>query len=166
MLLDGLASYSVALQTEPGSFQPVSIDVILRTVLARLDKDLRDNEARVTHDKLPRVWGNPDLIMQVLENLLRNAVRHRGHVSPRIHITAEKQVHGWLFAVRDNGPGVEAACQESIFKPFERVHRNENVGPGLGLAICREIVERHGGRIWVESEVGTGSTFLFTLPED
>lgn len=166
LLLDGLGNYSVALQTEAGSFQLMPMDVILRTALARLDKELRDNDAKVTYGKLPRVRGNPDRIVQILENLIRNAICHRGEASPLIHISAEKKVDSWLFSVRDNGPGVEAACQESIFKPFERAHRNEYIGPGLGLAICREIVERHGGRIWVESKKGSGATFLFTLPAD
>ena len=137
---------------------------MLRTVLARLDKELRSNDAKVSYDKLPRVSGDPDRLMQVFENLLRNALHHRGEAPPRIHITAEKQAEGWLFAVRDNGPGVEADYLESIFRPFERLHGRQRPGPGLGLAVCRAIVERHGGRIWAESQAGAGSTFFFTLP--
>jgi signal transduction histidine kinase len=163
-LADGLSGYSIALQTEEGSFQPTPLDVMLRTVLARLDKELRDNDATVTHDELPRVTGNPDRLIQLFENLLRNAVRHRGESSPRVHVSVERQAEGWLFTVRDNGPGIDDACLESIFRPFERLRGPQLAGPGLGLAICRAIVERHGGRIWAESKPGIGSQFFFTLP--
>jgi light-regulated signal transduction histidine kinase (bacteriophytochrome) len=165
LLVEGVASYAVALQIDAGSFQSTRMDVLLRGVLARLDKEIRDNHAEITYDPLPRVSGNPDRLMQVLEHLLRNALRHRGPSAPRIHISAEKQAERWLFAVKDNGPGLEADCLESVFKPFERCGK-ESTGPGLGLAICRVIVERHGGAIWAESNAVSGSTFLFTLPVD
>ena len=166
LLVDGLAGYSIALQIEKGSFQATPMGAILRAALARLDQEIRDNDAIVSYDKLPSVPGDPDRLIQVFENLLRNALRHRGEASPRIHITAEKQAEEWRFAVRDNGPGVEPAYLESIFKPFERLPAMERSGPGLGLAICRAIVERHGGQIWAESNDGTGCTFLFTLPAE
>jgi light-regulated signal transduction histidine kinase (bacteriophytochrome) len=166
LLVDGLAGYSVALQTDAASFQVTPTAVLLRTVLARLENGLRDAGAEVTYGSLPRVLCDPDRFMQVFENLLRNAIQHRGPAAPRIHITAEKQAAGWLFAVRDNGPGLEADCLESIFRPFERLPGRERSGPGLGLTICRAIVEKHGGAIWAESKVGSGSTFLFTLPAD
>jgi hypothetical protein len=168
-LTDGLSGYSIALQVQEDSFQPTRMDVLLRTVLARLDKELRNQEAEVTSGELPRVSGNPDRLLQVLENLLRNALRHRGQASPRIRVTAVKQAAAdggdeWLFAVRDNGPGIEAAYLERIFRPFERLSTAKPEGPGMGLAICRAIVERHGGRLWAESAPGTGSTFLFSIP--
>lgn len=164
LLADGLTSYAAAMDLDDSSFQAVRMDVILRTVLAGLDKELRANNAEATYGELPRVRGDPDRLADLLKNLLRNALRHRGEAPPRIRITAEKQPNGWLLAVRDNGPGIEAAYLESIFKPFERLHGREREGPGLGLAICRAIVQRHGGSIWAESEVGQGSTFRFTLP--
>jgi len=166
LLADGIASYSIALQIQEGSFQLIPVDVLLRTVLAKLDQELRANAASVTYDKLPRVSGNPDLLMEVFANLLRNALCHRGSAPPLIRITAERRVDEWLFAVRDNGPGVETAYLERIFQPFVRLQGKRHAGPGLGLAICRVIVERHGGRIWAESEAGAGSAFLFTLPAD
>jgi signal transduction histidine kinase len=166
LLTDGLASYSIGLQIERGLFQPTPLKVLLRTVLAKLDGELHTNDARVTYDELPRVSGDPDRLMEVFENLLRNALHHRGTVPPVIHIAAEKRGEEWLFAVRDNGPGVEAADLESIFQPFVRLHGNQRSGPGLGLAICRVIVERHGGRIWAEPQAGAGAAFLFTLPAD
>lgn len=166
LLADGLASYSMALQVERGGFQPTSIGVLLRAVLTKLDRELRDARAEVSYGDLPRIPGNPDRLMQVFENLLRNAIHYRRQDPPVIHITATKGAEGWLFAVRDNGLGVEADYLKSIFKPFERLNGTGSAGPGLGLTICRAIVERHGGRIWAESNAGAGSTFLFTLPAE
>jgi len=164
LLLDGLASYSVALQTDAASFQATRMDVLLRLVLTKLDKELRKCGAEVTYGELPAVTGNPDRLMQVFENLLRNAVAHRGQGAPRIHISGARQAEDWLFTVRDNGPGIEAAFLESVFTPFERLQSKERWGAGLGLAICRAIVERHGGRIWAESQPDGGATLCFTLP--
>lgn len=164
LLADGLSRYSIALQIEEESFQPTRMDVLFRTALARIDQEAQKPGAEVTCGELPQVSGKPDRLAQVFEILLHNALRHCGESTPRIHVTAEKQGGEWLFAVRDNGPGIEAAYLERIFKPFERLHATERDGAGMGLAICRAIVERHGGRLWVESTPGTGSTFLFTLP--
>jgi signal transduction histidine kinase len=170
LLTDGLSGYSIALQIEEASFQPARMDAMLRTALARIDRELQELGAEVTCGELPQVSGKPDRLVQVFEILLDNALRHCGQSPPRIHISAEKQViaekqaEEWLFAVRDNGPGIEAAYLERVFKPFERLHATERDGAGMGLAICRAIVERHGGRLWAESTPGTGSTFLFTLP--
>jgi light-regulated signal transduction histidine kinase (bacteriophytochrome) len=163
LLLDGLAGYSVALQTNPASFQSAPMGVLLRSVLAKFSRDLPNSGAEVTYDDLPVVLGNPDRLMQVFENLIRNALVHRGQAAPHIHVSAVRQAEEWLFSVHDNGPGIDAAFLQKIFMPFERLHGKERPGPGLGLAVCREIVERHGGRIWAESEPGCGSTFRFTL---
>ena len=165
LLADGLATYSLALRTDPSSFQPAQMDVLLRLTLAKVRKELQAGGAEVTYDPLPRVWGNPDRLSNVLENLILNAVRHRGTAAPRVHIRADQKEQEWIFAVRDNGPGIEAAQLERIFKPFERLRGKESPGAGLGLAIAREVVERHGGKIWVESQAGGGSIFFFTLPE-
>ena len=164
LLTDGLSGYSIALQIEAGSFQPARMDVMFRTALARIDREMQERGAEVRCGELPQVSGKPDRLVQVFEILLDNALRHCGQSPPRIHITAEKQGEEWLFAVRDNGPGIDAAYLERVFKPFERLHATEREGAGMGLAICRAIVERHGGRLWVESTPGTGSTFFFTLP--
>src|SRR5207249_6835020 len=127
-----------------------------------LDHSVRESGAEVTYGELPRVRGNPDRIMQVFEQLLRNVLVHRGAQTPRVHIQASPHADGWQFAVEDNGPGVEAEDLERIFLPFERLHRAG--GPGLGLAACRAIVDAHGGRIWMESRAGKGCTVFFTLP--
>lgn len=150
-LVDGLSGYSLALRIDPGSFVISPLGVLLRTVLAKLDREIQQNQAEVTYGDLPRVSGDPDRLVQLLENLLC----HRGRISQLVHITADPYAKGWLFTVRDSGPSIEAADLERIFQPF--VH-------GLGLAACREIVERHGGRIWAESPAGSGCTFRFTLP--
>jgi len=165
LLLDGLVNYSLALRTDAASFQSTRTDVLLRSVLAKLDKELRDCGAEAAYGEMPMVTGDADRLMQVFENLLRNAVVHRGEAAPRIHISADRRAEGWLFTVRDNGPGVEAAFLESIFAPFEKL-QGERAGAGLGLAICRIVVERHGGRIWAESQAGNGAAFCFTLPTE
>lgn len=164
LLADGLSSYSLALQIQENSFQPAQMEVLLRLVLARLDRELRQHDATVTYGPLPRVSGDPDRLSQIFENLILNAVRHRGSLAPQIRITAEARSGEWLFAVRDNGPGMEGIYVERIFRPFERLSGRNSPGPGLGLTICRTIVEKHGGRIWAESTPEGGSTFFFTLP--
>jgi signal transduction histidine kinase len=166
LLADGLAAYSIACQVDQSSFVVAPLEVMLRTQLAKLGQQLRENGAVVTYDPLPRIYGDPDWLRQLFEHLLRNALLHRGPAAPRIHISAEKQEQSWLFSVRDNGPGIESEYLERIFQPFERLRGQQSPGPGLGLAICRKIVERHGGRIWAESKPGSGSTFFFSLPAE
>jgi light-regulated signal transduction histidine kinase (bacteriophytochrome) len=163
-LVDGLTKYSLALQTDAASFQSTATDVLLRSALMKLSKELRDCDGKVTYDELPRVTGDPDRLMQVFEHLIRNALVHRGEATPQIHISACKRGEDWVFAVRDNGPGVDGGVLERVFRPFERLKAEERAGAGLGLAISREIVERHGGRMWAESQVGDGATFFFALP--
>ena len=165
-LVEGLAKYSLALQTDAASFQSTATDVLLRSALMRLSNELTNCDGKVTYDELPRVTGDPDRLVQVFEHLLRNAIVHRGEVPPQIHVTARKRDEDWLFAVQDNGPGVDGAALDRIFRPFERLRGGQSTGAGLGLAISREIVERHGGRIWAESRVGDGATFFFTLPQE
>jgi signal transduction histidine kinase len=160
-LLELLSSYALALRISPASFQPTSTGVVLRTALAKLNKEFESQHAEVTHGQLPRVTGDPDRLLDLFQQLLRNSIQHRGTGPPRIEISAESQDENWLFAVRDNGPGVEADWLERIFQPFERARGG---GAGLGLAICRLIVEHHGGRIWAESRPPDGTTFWFTLP--
>jgi len=161
-VVDGLSNYSLALHIQPDTFQPVKTDLLLRTAMAKLAADLRSSRAEIDYDELPRVPGDPDRLLQVFENLLRNAILHRGPAAPRVHVSAQQREGAWLFAFCDNGPGVDSQDLERIFRPFERL--NGTAGVGLGLAICREIVTRHGGKIWAESTPGAGCTFFFTLP--
>lgn len=163
-LLDGLATYSVALRTNPASFQSIRMDVLLRSVLAKLSRELRESGAEVSYTELPTVTGAADQLMQVLENLLRNAIDHRGEAAPRIEISASPLPDEWLLAVRDNGPGVEPESLASIFRPFERLRSKDGGGAGLGLSVCHEILARHDGRIWAEANPDGGLIFYFTLP--
>jgi len=164
LLTDRLSSYAIALQTEPTSFHPVRMDALLRSVLARMDVELRNCDAEVTCGGLPCVSGNADRLFQVFEELVRNALRHGGVESPRIGIAAERHRDDWLFKIRDNGRGIEPDYLERAFRPFERLNQAYKAGAGMGLTICRAIVERHGGRLWAESTRSGGSVLLLTLP--
>jgi signal transduction histidine kinase len=134
--------------------------------LSNLSAAIRDSGAVVTHDDFPTVMGDPTQLTQLLQNLLSNAIKYRGPRKPEIHVGVRRQDGGWRFEVRDNGIGIESQYFERIFRLFQRLHtRREYPGTGIGLAVCKKIVDRHGGRIWVESEVGRGSSFFFTIPE-
>ncbi|HLK61925.1 MAG TPA: ATP-binding protein [Bryobacteraceae bacterium] len=163
-LADALAAYSIASQIDPASFVVISAEMLLRKVLSKLAQDLRDAGASVTYGSLPRLRCEPDQIGRLFEQLIRNVLMHRQAAPPKIHIGADQQAGAWVLSVRDNGPGIEAGYLERIFEPFERLRGQQSPGPGLGLTISREIVRRHGGRIWVESQAGSGACFLFTIP--
>ncbi|HEY3475125.1 MAG TPA: ATP-binding protein, partial [Anaerolineales bacterium] len=123
-----------------------------------------DSGATLTRDPLPVVLADAMQMVQLLQNLIANALKFRGPKPPRVHIGVRRQEENWLFFVRDNGIGIDPQYGERIFVIFQRLHnRSEYPGTGIGLAICRKIVERHGGLIWVESEPGNGATFYFTL---
>jgi signal transduction histidine kinase len=161
-LVDGLAKYALSLQVEP-SPSPVSTATLLRSVLAKSAGEIQASGAEVTYGELPRLPGDPDRIMQLLEALLSNAIRHSAAATPRIHISARAEDSEWIFAVSDQGPGIDPRDLERIFRPFERLQPGRG-GSGLGLASCREIVAGHGGRIWAESKPAEGTTIYFTLP--
>jgi signal transduction histidine kinase len=123
-------------------------------------------DAHVTYDGLPVVMGDPVQLGQVFENLIGNAIKFHGAATLRVHIAAAREANVWTFSVRDNGIGIEAEYLERIFDFFRRLHSSEEYpGTGAGLAICKKIIEGHGGRIWAESSSGRGSIFYFTLPE-
>ena len=164
VVLDGLVNYSLALQIDPAGFQRVRMDIQFRSVLMKLGTALRESGGEVTAGDLPEVMGQPERLMQLLEHLIRNALVHRQETVPHIRVEATREGDFWQFTVRDNGPGLEPDYLENIFRPFERLHRNQHEGAGLGLTICREIVERHGGKIWAESPDGSGAVIRFTLP--
>jgi PAS domain S-box-containing protein len=145
---------------------PTDCNVALERALTNLSMAIRESGAVITKDPLPTVTGDLTQITQVLQNLLSNAIKFRGARIPEIHVGAERNGGGWLFSVRDNGIGMEAAYSERIFRVFQRLHtRREYPGTGIGLAICKKIIERHGGRVWVTSQPGQGSTFHFTVTE-
>jgi chemotaxis family two-component system sensor kinase Cph1 len=133
--------------------------------LANLRSAIEDSGAIITHDHLPAVAIDPTQLVQLFQNLIGNAVKFRGKEAPVIRVSAEKQDATWLFTVADNGIGISPQYKDKIFVIFQRLHtREEYSGNGVGLAICKKIVERHGGTIWVESDSGSGATFHFTLP--
>lgn len=146
-------------------FERTSVETLLSYALENLKGAIEDSRAAVTHDPLPDVVADERQLLHVLQNLLSNAIKFRGSEPPRIHLSAERRGEEWLFSVRDNGIGIDPQYGERIFVIFQRLHTNaEYPGTGIGLSLCKKIVERHGGRIWMESEPGHGATFFFTLP--
>jgi len=129
-------------------------------------KAIEESGAVITQDPLPMVLGDEVQLIQLFQNLVANAIKFRGQEAPQIHVCAESREQEWVFAIKDNGIGIAPEHQERIFSIFQRLHhRSEYPGTGIGLAICKKIVERHGGRIWMESQPGKGSTFYFSIPE-
>jgi len=145
--------------------EPTDSEFILNQTLLNLELYIRQNNASVSHDTLPEVIADSTQLAQVFQNLIANGIKFQSEEVPKIHLSAEKKENEWVFSVKDNGIGIDPQYSEKIFEVFKRLHRKEDYpGTGIGLAICKKIVERHGGRIWVESELGKGATFYFTLP--
>jgi PAS domain S-box-containing protein len=145
--------------------EPTDFEAVLGRVLADCEAIIRESGALVTHDPLPVLPANPGQMAELLQNLLQNAIKFHGPQSPRVHIWAVQGENEWVFGARDNGIGIDPQYAERIFLIFQRLHtRTEYPGTGIGLAICKKIVENHGGRIWVESQPDQGATFYFTLP--
>jgi PAS domain S-box-containing protein len=162
-LINDLLAYS-RVTTRGEALQPTDCAALLRGVLLHLESVIEESGAEITFDSLPTVEGDTEQLAQVFQNLISNAIKYRGERVPVIHIGAEKVGEEWVFSVRDNGIGMEPKYFERIFVLFQRLHgREEYSGTGIGLALCKKIVERHKGRIWVESEPGQGSTFYFTV---
>jgi signal transduction histidine kinase len=163
-LINDLLAYS-RVGTLGKPFAAVDCNVVLSQALENLMAALAESGARVTHDNLPTVLGDEVQLRQVFQNLVANALKFRGPEPPLVHLSSEARADEWLFTVQDNGIGIAPEHQERIFLIFQRLHpRSDYPGTGLGLAVCKKIVERHGGRIWVESKPGAGSTFYFNLP--
>src|SRR5215207_6595027 len=163
VLINDLLQYS-RVGTRGRALAPTDTNEVLEAARANLRVVLEETGAKVTSDELPIVLGDPVQLSQLFQNLIGNAVKfRREEETPRVHIGAERRDGEWLFSVADNGIGIEPRYLERVFVIFQRLHaRTEYSGTGIGLAICKKIVERHGGKIWVESEPGKGSTFYFT----
>lgn len=146
------------------SFKPTDCSEALDISLTHLKEAVESGKAEIIRDPLPKVMADPVQMVQLFQNLIGNAIKSHGEEKPRIHISAKQMEKEWVFSVRDNGIGIPREQTEKIFEIFQRVNKDKYPGSGIGLAICKKIVERHGGRIWVESEVGKGSTFYFTIP--
>jgi hypothetical protein len=178
-LINDLLAYS-RVGTRGKPFEPTDCNSVLGQARANLSVAIEESQALVTHDELPTVMADETQLLQLFQNLIGNAIKFRGEEPPRVHISARKTSEDfgelsravsetsevfWLFSIRDNGIGIGPRYQDRIFVIFQQLHgREEYPGTGMGLAICKRIVERHGGRIWVESEPGEGSTFYFTIP--
>jgi len=140
------------------------MEAVLSQALLCADKQIVERAAIVTHDPLPAVTGNFDILAKVLHHLIRNGIEYCATPPPSVHVSSRRQDAEWVFSVRDNGPGIAPALQGRVFGVFRRLHGKEHPGSGLGLAFCKKAVEWHGGRMWMESALGAGSTFYFTLP--
>jgi two-component system CheB/CheR fusion protein len=141
---------------------PVRVEAVLAMALANLQLAIQNTDARIAFDHLPTVLMDQTQLLQLLQNLIGNALKYRSTQPPRIHLSARRAGAEWRFCIEDNGLGIEPQYHEHIFTVFKRLHGREYPGTGIGLATCKRIVERHGGRIWVESEPGKGSKFFFT----
>jgi light-regulated signal transduction histidine kinase (bacteriophytochrome) len=150
---------------ERTSFCIVSADLIFQNALANLGAAIEDSHAEITVDSLPSICADPSLLTQVFQNLVANSIKFGKDVHPMIHVSAARHGDEWIFAIRDNGIGIEPQYAERVFQLFERLHGSEEYpGTGVGLAISKKIVERHQGRIWFSSTPGEGSTFYFSIP--
>jgi len=163
-LINDLLSYS-GLNREQIAGKPVDTQVVLDQALANLQMAIEERSAMVSSGQLPTVWANQGMLVRLFQNLIGNALKFCKAERPIVRVQAERRGGEWAFSVADNGIGIEPQYRDRIFLLFQRLHKqSEYPGTGIGLAVCKRIVERNGGRIWLESEVGKGTTFFFTLP--
>lgn len=163
-MIAALLEYS-RVDTHGEPFEPVDLAEVLKEVRGDLRVKIEETDTELVVDALPRVYGDSNQLRQVFQNLLDNAIEYSGNDPPRVEITARRRPREWVVSVRDEGIGIDPDHQARVFEVFHRLHsQDEHPGAGIGLSLCERIIERHGGRIWVESEPGVGSTFSFTLP--
>jgi light-regulated signal transduction histidine kinase (bacteriophytochrome) len=147
-------------------FKPVDCEIVYARALANLHAALMEAGALVTHDPLPTVAGDDTQLVQVFQNLIGNGIKFRGEITPCIHVSVKDRKKEWMVAVEDNGIGIDPQYADRIFVIFQRLHsRADYPGNGIGLAICKKVIENHGGRIWFNSAPGKGATFYFTIPK-
>jgi signal transduction histidine kinase len=165
MLVRDLLTYTQTAGVEEEVPEPVKASEQLEAALTNLAEAIRCSDSTITYDPLPEVSMKPLHLQELFQNLIGNAIKYRREEPPRIHVSARKQDGFWQFSIADNGIGIEPRFHQQIFGIFKRLHTSEDFpGTGIGLAICQRIAERYGGKIWVESELGKGSTFFFTVP--
>ncbi len=163
-LIDDLLAYS-RVTNEAHKFEDVDMEILLKNVIANLSITIEENGVNVTHDPLPTIFADPGQMGQILQNLITNAIKFHGSQPTEVHISVKKGDKEWIFSVKDNGIGIDPKHQNQIFEIFKRLHtKKDYVGSGIGLSIVKKIIFHHGGRVWVESELGKGSTFYFTIP--
>ncbi len=164
-LIHDLLAYS-KIDSAPTPFQNIPFRDIFDEARERLTALIRESGAQITCDELPTVHGDRSQLIQLLQNLFDNAIKYRSAEPPRIHLSAWREDHAWIFSVRDNGIGIAPKYYKRIFEIFRRLHnQQEYPGTGIGLAVCRRVVHGHGGNLWLDSSPGNGSTFYFTIPE-
>ena len=164
-LINDLLTFS-RIGTKGISFSPTDMNIVLEEVLANIRQSTIEANAEITNDPLPVIIADGLQMAQILQNLISNAIKFRGKSPIQIHVSGESKPDKWVFFVRDNGIGIEPKYYKHIFIVFQRLHKREEYeGTGIGLAVCKKIIQRHGGKIWVESELGKGSTFYFTIPK-
>jgi len=159
----GLLDYS-RVQSLGSPFAKVQAEAVVNEAVNNLHTAIEESGARVTTGGLPLIYADNRQLVRLFQNLIANSLKFRGVQPPEIKITAEKRQGEWYFCVKDNGIGIDPKYNERIFQIFQRLHPRSVPGIGIGLAVCRRIVERHGGRIWIESEIGKGAAFWFTIP--
>jgi signal transduction histidine kinase len=163
-LIHDLLTYS-RVDTHGKEFVPTDLEAVMANALANLKVAIDEAGATITHDPLPTLRGDEVQLTQLFQNLIGNAVKFRGEAPPKVHVAAQRADKEWEFSVCDNGIGIAEQDFQRIFVVFQRLHSREKYpGTGIGLSVCKKIVERHGGRIWVESRLGKGTVFYFTLP--
>ncbi len=164
MIVD-LLDYS-RVQTQPKAHEEVDCEAVFKQVQDNLRVAIKENDAKITHRGLPVVMGDSAQLMHVFQNLVSNAIKFRSKEPPRIDVEAREEKDEWVFCVKDNGIGIGDKYKEKIFEIFQRIDEKKYPGTGIGLAVCKKIIERHGGRIWLVSEEGRGSAFYFTVPKE
>ncbi len=165
-LIIDLLAYS-RVDTQGKEFVTTDCEQVLVDVLKAMQVSIDETKARITHDSLPRVLGDAAQLESMFQNLISNAIKFRGKKTPKIHIGVKDENGNWIFSVSDNGIGIDSQYYKRIFIIFQRLHSIEEYsGTGIGLALCKRIVERHGGRMWIDSQEGKGSTFYFSLPKE
>jgi signal transduction histidine kinase len=163
-MITGLLDYSRA-STADYHVEKINPRLLIDVVIETLACAINSNGAYIQVDDLPLIAADPIQLRRVFQNLIGNAIQNRRTEPPRIIVSATRDGAYWRFAVADNGRGIERDLAGALFEPFRRGRTNRYEGTGLGLALCKRVIERHGGRIWVESEPGAGSTFYFTVPD-
>lgn len=165
-LIDALLTFARVVNVETSPFVPVALDGVVQWACMNLQIIIEETKAEVTFDDLPTVNADQVLMVQLFQNLISNSLKYRSKQPPQIQISAVREGREWVISVRDNGMGIDPQYHERIFGVFKRLHGREIPGTGIGLAICQRIVQKHGGKIWVESKPGLGSVFKFTLPAE
>jgi light-regulated signal transduction histidine kinase (bacteriophytochrome) len=164
--VNDLLEYS-RVDSQPRPFQTVNLNGVVERALANIHSAITDTKAEITHDGLPTVKGDESQLIQLFQNLISNGIKFHVHPPPKVHLSARKEQDHWMLCVKDEGIGIEPKSCERVFDFFTRLNDRELFpGTGIGLPICRRVVERHGGRIWVESSLGNGCEFFFTLPAE